>query len=111
MRTVSEFAYTFTGCVRFLPQTGLWWCYHFKIEMRAGARTLIDSIPDESLSQETGLSFDEVFTLHHRAVFATARSVVRDTTLAEEISQEVFLKLYRHFDTKPNGELLRPWLL
>ncbi len=79
--------------------------------MRAGVRTIIDSILDESFSQETGLSFDEAFTLHHRAVFATARGVVRDTTLAEEITQEVFLKLYRHFDSKPNGELLRPWLL
>ena len=79
--------------------------------MRAGVRTIIDSILDESLSHETGLSFDEAFTLHHRAVFATARAVVRDNTLAEEITQEVFLKLYRHFDSKPNGELLRPWLL
>lgn len=79
--------------------------------MRAGVRTIIESVRDESSSQETGLSFDEVFTLHHRAVFATARGVVRDTTLAEEITQEVFLKLYRHFNSKPNGELLRPWLL
>ena len=79
--------------------------------MRAGVRTIIDSILDESLSQETSLSFDEAFTLHHRAVFATARGVVRDNTLAEEITQEVFLKLYRHFDSKPKGELLRPWLL
>lgn len=79
--------------------------------MRTGVRTIIDSILDESFSQETGLSFDEAFTLHHRAVFATARGVVRDATLAEEITQEVFLKLYRHFDSKPDGELLRPWLL
>jgi RNA polymerase sigma factor (sigma-70 family) len=79
--------------------------------MRAGVRTIIDSIFDESAAQETSLSFDEAFTLHHRTVFATARGVVRDTALAEEITQEVFLKLYRHFDSKPNGELLRPWLL
>lgn len=79
--------------------------------MRAGARPIIDAILDESSSQEIGLSFDEVFTLHHRVVFATARGIVRDATLAEEITQEVFLKLYRHFDSKPNGELLRPWLL
>src|SRR5687768_14989047 len=79
--------------------------------MRAGARTVIHSIPDQLAPPETSLSFDEAFTLHHRAVFATARGVVRDPTLAEEITQEVFLKLYRHFDSKPNGELLRPWLL
>ena len=79
--------------------------------MRAGARTVIHSIPDQLAPQETSLSFDEAFTLHHRAVFATARGVVRDTALAEEITQEVFLKLYRHFDSKPNDELLRAWLL
>ena len=79
--------------------------------MRAGVRAIINSVRDEPVSQETGLSFDEAFTLHHRAVFATARGVVRDTALAEEITQEVFLKLYRHFDSKPDDELLRPWLL
>lgn len=79
--------------------------------MRAGARTVIHSIPDQLASQETSLSFDEAFTLHHRAVFATARGVARDAALAEEITQEVFLKLYRHFDSKPNDELLRAWLL
>ena len=79
--------------------------------MRAGARTAINSIPDQLAPQETSLSFDEAFTLHHRAVFATARGVVRDPALAEEITQEVFLKLYRHFDSKANDELLRAWLL
>ena len=79
--------------------------------MRAGVRTIVTSFRDESVSRETGVSFDEAFTLHHRAVFATARGVVRDNTLAEEITQEVFLKLYRHFDSKPNDELLRAWLL
>ena len=79
--------------------------------MRAGVQPIIDSILDESASQENRLSFDEAFTLHHRAVFATARGILRDTALAEEITQEVFLKLYSHFDSKPTGELLRPWLL
>ena len=79
--------------------------------MRAGARTVIDSIPDQIAPQGTALSFDEAFTLHHRAVFATARAVVRDNALAEEITQEVFLKLYRHFESAPGADLLRPWLL
>ena len=79
--------------------------------MRAGVRTIVTSFRDESVSRQTGLSFDEAFTLHHRAVFAAARGVVRDTALAEEITQEVFLKLYRHFDSRPDNELLRPWLL
>ena len=79
--------------------------------MRAGARTVIVSIPDQFAPQGTALSFDEAFTLHHRAVFATARAVVRDSAVAEEVTQEVFLKLYRHLDSAPGDELLRPWLL
>lgn len=79
--------------------------------MRAGARTAIDSIPEQVAPQGTALSFDEAFTLHHRTVFATARAVVRDSAVAEEITQEVFLKLYKHFNSAPKADLLRPWLL
>lgn len=79
--------------------------------MRAGARTAIDSVTDQIAPQGTALSFDEAFTLHHRTVFATARAVVRNSALAEEVTQEVFLKLYRHFNSAPGPELLRPWLL
>src|SRR6185295_11052855 len=79
--------------------------------MRSGARTAIDSITEQVAPQGTALSFDEAFTLHHRTVFSTARAVVRDSAVAEEITQEVFLKLYRHMDSAPGADLLRPWLL
>jgi len=59
----------------------------------------------------SAVSFDEAFTLHHRAVFSTARAVLRDSALAEDVTQEVFLRLYRNFDTTRDTELLRPWLL
>lgn len=78
--------------------------------MRVGVRAAIDSIPSQP-ERRDAIGFDEAFTLHHRAVFATARAIVRDAALAEEISQEVFLKLYRHLDSAPNAELLRAWLL
>lgn len=57
------------------------------------------------------LGFDEAFTLHHRAVFRTARALVRDAALAEDVTQEVFLRLYSHLDSTPSEELLRAWLL
>jgi len=79
--------------------------------MSAQARALIDSTPDQIATAGASASFDEAFTLHHRAVFRAACAVLRDSALAEDVTQEVFLRLYRGFDSTPDGELLRPWLL
>ena len=79
--------------------------------MSGQARALIQSMPKDIATAATALSFDEAFTLHHRAVFRTARAVVRDSALAEDVTQEVFLRLYRNLDSTPGEELLRAWLL
>lgn len=79
--------------------------------MRVEVRAAIDLVPSQSAQRDTAAGFDEAFALHHRAVFSTARAIVRDAALAEEITQEVFLRLYRHLDSAPGAELLRPWLL
>ena len=76
------------------------------------ARALIESMPNDIGTEAVSpLSFDEAFTLHHRAVFRTARAVVRDSALAEDVTQEVFLRLYRNLNSTPGEELLRAWLL
>jgi RNA polymerase sigma factor (sigma-70 family) len=36
---------------------------------------------------------------------------VRDSGLAEDVTQEVFIKLYKHMDSLPDQEMLRPWLI
>src|SRR5438046_10182202 len=79
--------------------------------MNGQARALIDSMANDIATDATSLSFDEAFTLHHRAVFRTARAVVRDSALAEDVTQEVFLRLYRNLDRTPGEELVRAWLL
>jgi len=80
--------------------------------MNGQARALIDSMSNDIGTEAVGpLSFDEAFTLHHRAVFRTARAVVRDSALAEDVTQEVFLRLYRNLNATPGEELLRAWLL
>ena len=80
--------------------------------MNGQARALIESMPNDIGTEAVGpLSFDEAFTLHHRAVFRTARAVVRDSALAEDVTQEVFLRLYRNLNATPGEELLRAWLL
>jgi len=57
------------------------------------------------------IEFEEAFTLHHRTVFRAARSVVQDAALAEDITQETFLRLYKHQDSITDNEMLRPWLI
>jgi len=47
--------------------------------MNGQARAFVDSMPNDIATAATPLSFDEAFTLHHRAVFRTARAVVRDS--------------------------------
>lgn len=74
-------------------------------------RALTDSVPQTVESTATPLGFDAAFVLHHRAVFRTARALLGDSGLAEDVTQEVFLRLYRNSDAPPSEELLRPWLL
>jgi len=79
--------------------------------MSESATVLMDSMANRIETNAQPLGFDEAFTLHHRAVFRTARAMVRDNALAEDVVQEVFLRLYSHMDSVPSEELLRAWLL
>ena len=73
----------------------------------------VDSMSDQTAAAavKENIGFDEAFTLHHRTVFRTARSVVHDCGLAEDVTQEVFLRLYKNIGTLPDLEMLRPWLI
>lgn len=57
------------------------------------------------------LSFNEAFAAHHRAVYRYAYAMTRDEALAEDIAQEVFLRLHEHMDEAQREGLLRAWLL
>ena len=76
-------------------------------------RALIDAVPGETVSTAASpaLGFDEAFTLHHRSVYRAAYALVRDAGLAEDVTQEVFLKLYSHLDALQGEEHVRAWLL
>src|SRR5918993_4885861 len=79
--------------------------------MSEPARALGYSVSEISDPAASSPDFDEAFMLHHRAVYRTAYALVRDTGLAEDVTQEVFLRLYRHLDATPGEDLLRAWLL
>lgn len=72
---------------------------------------LINSVPETVQAAQAVPGFDEAFTLHHRAVFRAAYALVRDAGLAEDVTQEVFLKLYQHIGSLRDEEHVRPWLL
>lgn len=60
---------------------------------------------------EKQINFDEAFALHHRTVFRVARNVVGDSGLAEDVTQEVFIRLYKNPDAVPTDDLLKAWLI
>ena len=72
---------------------------------------LMNSVPETVQAAAAAPGFDEAFTLHHRAVFRAAYALVRDAGLAEDVTQEVFLKLYQHIGSLQDEEHVRPWLL
>lgn len=83
------------------------------LKMSKSTEIFVDSMSEQTVTaaaKET-IGFDEAFTLHHRTVFRTARSVVQDAGLAEDVTQEVFIRLYKHMDSISDLEMLRPWLI
>jgi RNA polymerase sigma factor (sigma-70 family) len=81
--------------------------------MSEGAEIFVDVMSEQTVTAtaKEKIEFDEAFTLHHRTVFRTARSVVQDCGLAEDVTQEVFLRLYNNLDSINDAEMLRPWLI
>ena len=82
--------------------------------MNEGTEIIVDIMSDQratAAAAKVKIEFDEAFSLHHRTVFRTARSVVRDPGLAEDVTQEVFLRLYKNMDSILDEEMLRPWLI
>src|SRR5262247_1409927 len=57
------------------------------------------------------LCFDEAFATHHRVVYRYAYSLMRDQGLAEDVVQEVFIRLHRNLETAQQEGMLRAWLL
>jgi RNA polymerase sigma-70 factor, ECF subfamily len=55
--------------------------------------------------------FDLVFTLHHDYVYALAHALLRNTQDAEDITQEVFLRVYKALPSyEPERASMRTWL-
>jgi len=75
------------------------------------AEALSSSVLTQVQTSSPTVGFDEAFVLYHRSVYQTAYALLHDAGLAEDVTQEVFLRYYRYQHEAPNDELLRPWLL
>jgi RNA polymerase sigma-70 factor (ECF subfamily) len=82
------------------------------LRMNESTDILVDIMSETATAAaKDRIEFEEAFALHHRTVFRAARSVVRDPGLAEDITQETFIRLYNHQDSITDSEMLRPWLI
>jgi len=83
------------------------------LKMNESSQIFVDIMSEQTATSAASvkIEFEEAFTLHHRTVFRAARSVVQDPGLAEDVTQETFLRLHKHLDSIPDEEMLRPWLI
>ena len=83
------------------------------LEMSERTEIFVDIMSEQTATSaaRVKIEFEEAFTLHHRTVFRAARSVVQDAGLAEDVTQETFLRLHKHLDSITDEEMLRPWLI
>lgn len=59
----------------------------------------------------TDSELTQYIQLYHRSVLNTALCYVRNTSDAEDITQEVFFRLYTHTGSFESGEHVKAWLL
>ncbi|HEY1456590.1 MAG TPA: sigma-70 family RNA polymerase sigma factor, partial [Candidatus Dormibacteraeota bacterium] len=76
----------------------------------------IDEVSDArlvtSIARYSEVALAEVYRRHGRAVYGLARRVLQDTGEAEDVTQEVFLRLWREPDRfDPGRGSLRSFLL
>lgn len=57
------------------------------------------------------LDFEQAFAAHHRVVYRYACGLTRDAALAEDVVQEVFLRLHQNLNEAQRDGLLKAWLL
>lgn len=53
---------------------------------------------------------DELMNLYSRQVYLLAYSYVKDQGIAEDISQEVFIKCFKHLDTFRGDAQIKSWI-
>src|SRR5689334_25264756 len=55
-------------------------------------------------------AFEEIYRLHHRRVFSQCLRMTRSVSEAEDLTQDVFLQLYRKLKTFRGESAFTTWL-
>ncbi len=65
-----------------------------------------------NVARDEPSSYDEIYSAHYRQVLRLCRLLLADDHEAEEVAQEVFLKMYRLYQTKEPAQAIAwgPWL-
>lgn len=73
----------------------------------------VDVSPDVVAAAQAGdeRAFEAIVAHYQQAVFALAYRMTYDAARAEDMAQEVFLRLWRKFASFHTGRPLRPWLM
>jgi RNA polymerase sigma-70 factor (ECF subfamily) len=69
-----------------------------------------DPVKDEGMIQGDLRSFEELFKLHHRRVYALCLRMTGNTAEAEDLSQEVFVQVFRKLGTFRGESAFSTWL-
>ncbi|SRR6266545_1096659 len=69
-----------------------------------------DSVKDEKMIRRELLPFEELFKLHHRRVYAVCLRMTGNAAEAEDLSQEVFVQVFRKLDTFRGESAFTTWL-
>jgi RNA polymerase sigma-70 factor, ECF subfamily len=70
----------------------------------------VDPPQETEPDQPDAAGFEELVRRHQRMVFSMALHFLRDHSAAEEVAQDVFLRLHRHLDSVGAAEGIVFWL-
>jgi RNA polymerase sigma-70 factor (ECF subfamily) len=69
-----------------------------------------DPVKDEKMIRGELLPFEELFKLHHRKVYALCLRMTGNTAEAEDLTQEVFVQVFRKLGTFRGESAFSTWL-
>jgi RNA polymerase sigma-70 factor (ECF subfamily) len=69
-----------------------------------------DPVKDEKMIRGELLPFEELFKLHHRRVYAVCLRMTGNAAEAEDLTQEVFVQVFRKLDTFRGESAFTTWL-